>query len=147
MLAQGKPLNRNKFSLMSSRSARVDGNLSKSPNFVVKACVTRRTTRLTVDSSNPRKLPLITCRNEPEARNLRVMKRTYIIVETAWFLSFVVFFFVRNKVNDVLYWFSSKTIHVSKFRVSIRLLGIQLAAKNCFLHTTLIVGQGKSKKM
>ena len=92
MLAQGKPLNRNKFSLMSSRSALVDGNLSKSPNFVVKACVTRRTTRLTVDSSNPRKLSLITCRNEPEARNIRVMKRTCIIVETAWFLSFVVFF-------------------------------------------------------
>ena len=92
MLAQGKPLNRNKFSLMSSRSARVDGNLSKSPNFVVKACVTRRTTRLTVDSSNPRKLSLITCRNEPEARNIRVMKRTCIIVETACFLSFVVFF-------------------------------------------------------
>ena len=59
MLAQGKPLNRNKFSLMSSRSARVDGNLSKSPNFVVKACVTRQTTRLTVDSSNPRKLPYL----------------------------------------------------------------------------------------
>ena len=35
---------------------------------------------------------LITCRNEPEARNIRVMKRTCIIVETAWFLSFVVFF-------------------------------------------------------
>ena len=93
-MAQGKPPNRNKPSFMSYRSARVNGNLSKSPNFVVKACVTRRTTRLTVDSSNPRKLPvsLITCRNEPEARNIRVMKRTCIIVETAWFLSFVVFF-------------------------------------------------------
>ena len=90
MLAQGKPLNRNK--LMSSLSARVDGNLSKSPNFVVKACVTRQTTRLTVDSSNPRKLSLITCRNEPEARNLSVMKRTYIIVETASFQSFVMLF-------------------------------------------------------
>ena len=77
---------------MSSRSARVDGNLSKSPNFVVKACVTRPTTRLTVDSSNPRKLSVITCRNEPEASNLKVMKRTCIIVETACFLLFVVLF-------------------------------------------------------
>ena len=133
---------------MSPRSARVNGNLSKSPNFVVKACVTRRTTRLTVDSSNPRKLSLITCRNEPEARNLRVMKRTYIIVETAWLRSNRLWcYFVRNNVNDVFYWFSSKTIHVSKFRVSIRLFGIQLAAKNSFLYTTLIVGQGTPKKM
>ena len=75
-MAQGKPPTRNILSLISSRSARMDGNLTKS-----SLCVTRQTTRLTVDASNPRKVSPITCRNEPEART-----RTCIMAEKAWFL-------------------------------------------------------------
>ena len=45
---------------MSSLSALVDGNLTKSPTFADKACETRRTTQLTVDLSKPKNVSPIT---------------------------------------------------------------------------------------
>ena len=44
----------------------------KLPNFAAKVCVTRRTARLVVDLSKPKKVSAITWRNEPEAKNIRV---------------------------------------------------------------------------
>ena len=96
-MAHGNPPTRNKPCLISSLSALVLGNLTKSPNFAVKASVTRRTTRLTVDLSKPKNVSPITWRNEPEAKNLRVIK-TCISAETAWlrFVSGVISSAIRS---------------------------------------------------
>ena len=66
-----------KHTFLNIVSFRTNGRKS----YEVIACVTRQTTRLAVDSSNPRKVSPITCRNEPEART-----RTCIMAEKAWFL-------------------------------------------------------------
>lgn len=82
-MAHGKPPTQNKPCLISSLSPLVDRNMMKSPNFAVKAHVTRCTTRLTVDLLKPKNVSPITWRNEPKAKNLRVIK-TCISAETAW---------------------------------------------------------------
>ena len=112
-MTQGKLPTWNKPSLMSYCSARVDGNLTQSPNFAVIECVTRQTTRVKVNSSNPRKVSSISCRNEPD-KDLHY-GWDGIVPICLWC------YFVRSKVNDVLYCFSSKTKPRSQFRVSIRL--------------------------
>ena len=104
-MAQGKPPTRNRPCLISSLSALVDGNLMKSPSFAAKACVTRRTTRLAVDLSKPKKVSPITWRNEPEAKNLRVTK-TCISAETACKSAF---YHLRN-ISRIRKLLSTKTI-------------------------------------
>ena len=66
-IAQGKPPTLNKPCFISSRSARVHGNFMKSPNFTVKAFVTRRTIRQST-CQIPKKCHLLLDETNPKLR-------------------------------------------------------------------------------